>query len=188
MKRVTLFLSLCLLIGNLSPIKAQKIGVVDTDYLLNHIPEYKEAENRFNQQIKAWQSELELLQTELERKKELLDNERILLIGEQLKIREKEIDDLQKKLNKHLKEKFAAEGEINNLRTNMVRPFQDKIWNAIKSVADKNNLGIILDKNSNSSVLFLDKKYDYTDKVLNLLVNKGSGLKKNIGEVKKRKR
>ena len=75
-------------------------------------------------------------------------------------------------MQKHLKEKFAAQGEINNIRANMVRPFQDKIWTAIKSIAEINSLGIILDKNSNSSVLFLDKRYDYTDKVLNLLLNK----------------
>jgi len=54
----------------------------------------------------------------------------------------------------------------------MVRPFQDKIWTAIKSIAEINSLGIILDKNSNSSVLFLDKRYDYTDKVLDLLLNR----------------
>ena len=71
-----------------------------------------------------------------------------------------------------MKEKFTAEGEINKFRSNMVKPFQDKIWAAIKIVAEKNGLGIILDKNSNSSVLFLDKRYDYTDKVLNLLLNK----------------
>lgn len=172
MKRLTLFLSFILLFGSFEVSLAQKIGVIDTDYLLKNLPEYKDADARFNQQIQAWQNELETLQNEYDKKKELLDNERILLVGEQLKAREKEVDELQKKVQKHLKEKFAAQGEINNARTNMVRPFQDKIWNAIKNVAEKNALGIILDKNSNSSVLFLDKKYDYTDKVLAVLLNK----------------
>ena len=71
-----------------------------------------------------------------------------------------------------MKEKFTAEGEINKFRSNMVKPFQDKIWAAIKVVAEKNGLGIILDKNSNSSVLFLDKFYDYTEKVLAVLRTK----------------
>lgn len=171
MKRITLFLSFFLLIGGNALSSAQKIGVIDTDYLLKNLPEYKEADARFNQQLKSWQNELENLQNEYEKKKELLENERILLVGEQLKAREKEVEDLQKKIQKQLQEKFAAQGEINNVRTSMVKPFQDKIWAAIKNIAEKNSLGIILDKNSNSSVLFLDKRYDYTDKVLNLLIN-----------------
>lgn len=172
MKRITLFLLLVLLFGGMAISSAQKIGVIDTDYLLKNIPEYKEADARFNQQIQSWQAELEKLQLEYEKKKERLENERILLVGEQLKSREKEVDDLNKKVQKHLKEKFAAQGEINYVRANMVRPFQDKIWTAIKNIAEKNSLGIILDKSSNSSVLFLDKRYDYTDKVLNLLLSK----------------
>lgn len=172
MKRITLFLSFIFLFGGFSVSSAQKIGVIDTDYLLKSLPEYKEADARFNQQIQSWQEELEKLQAEYEKKKELLENERILLVGEQLKSREKEVDDLNKKMQKHLKEKFATQGEINSVRMNIVRPFQDKIWTAIRSMADKNGLGIILDKNSNSSVLFLDKRYDYTDKVLDILLNK----------------
>ena len=172
MKQFTLFISFILLFCGFGVSSAQKIGVIDTDYLLKSLPEYKEADTRFNQQIQSWQTELEKLHIEYEKKKELLENERILLVGDQLKSREKEVYALHEKMQKHLKEKFAAQGEINNIRANMVRPFQDKIWTAIKSIAEKNNLGIILDKNSNSSVLFLDKRYDYTDKVLNLLLNK----------------
>lgn len=172
MKRFTLFLTFVWLFGGFAVSSAQKIGVVDTDYLLNNLPEYKEANALFNKQIQAWQSELEKLQSEYESKKEMLDNERILLVGEQLKAREKEVEDLNKKVQKLLKEKFTAQGEINNVRANLVKPFQDKIWAAIRNIADKNSLGIILDKNSNSSVLFLDKRYDFTDKVLALLLNK----------------
>lgn len=172
MKQITLFFTFIWLFGGFAVSSAQKIGVIDTDYLLKNLPEYKEADNRFNKQIQAWQEELEKLQKEYENKKEILDNERILLVGEQLKTREKEVDDLHKKVQKLLKERFTAQGDINNIRTSMVKPFQDKIWAAIKNVADKNSLGIILDKNSNSSVLFLDKRYDYTDKVLAVLLNK----------------
>lgn len=187
MKRIAVFLTFILLFGGNNVSLAQKIGVIDTDYLLKNLPEYKEADARFNQQIQAWQSELETLQAEYDKKKSLLDNERILLVGDQLKAREKEVDDLQKKVQKHLNEKFAAQGEINNARANMVRPFQDKIWNAIRNVAEKNALGIILDKNSNSSVLFLDKRYDYTDKVLAVLLNKADNNNKNTKPTNKRK-
>jgi len=69
-----------------------------------------------------------------------------------------------------LNNRFGTLGEVNNARSNLTKPFQDQIWNAIRTVSEKNSLGIILDKSNNISVIFLDKRYDYTDKVLDLLL------------------
>jgi outer membrane protein len=52
----------------------------------------------------------------------------------------------------------------------LAKPFQDQILNAIKTIVEKNTLGIVLDKSNNISVIFLDKRYDYTDKVLDYLL------------------
>lgn len=149
---------------------AQKIGVVDTDYILSKMPQYIEAQKRLDGQIKAWERELQTLQSDYETKKAAFENEKVLLVGEQLKQRDTEVKDLDKKIKKYVSEKFSGEGEINRFRANLVKPFQDQIWNAIKTVTEKNNLGIVLDKSNNLSVVFLDKKYDYTDKVLDVLL------------------
>ena len=66
--------------------------------------------------------------------------------------------------------RFGTLGEINNARSNLTKPFQDQIWNAIRTVSEKNSLGIVIDKSNNISVIFLDKKFDYTDKVLDVLL------------------
>ena len=156
---------------------AQKIGVVDTNYILSKLPQYAEAEARLNQQITSWQNEIQTLQTEFEKKKATLENEKVLLIGDQLKVRQKEVDDLDKKIKAMINNRFGSLGEINNARSNLTKPFQDLIWGAIKTVSEKNTLGIVLDKSNNISVIFLEKRYDYTDKVLDLLL-KNSGSKK----------
>jgi outer membrane protein len=134
------------------------------------MPQYKDAEARLTEQIANWQNEIQTLQTEFEKKKEALENERVLLVGDQLKLRQKEVDDLDKKIKTMINNRFGAMGEINNARSNLTKPFQDQIWNAIRTVSEKNTLGIVLDKSNNISVIFLDKKYDYTDKVLDLLL------------------
>ncbi|WP_333850621.1 OmpH family outer membrane protein [Epilithonimonas sp.] len=148
---------------------AQKIGVVDTNYVLSKLPQYKEAENRLNTQVEQWRSDLQKLQAEYERKKEAFENEKVLLVGDQLKLREKEIVDLEASVRNTIGARFGTNGEVNQLRSNLTKPYQDQIWNAIKTVSTKNNLGIVLDKSNNISVIFLDKKYDYTDAVLALL-------------------
>ena len=150
-------------------IYAQKIGVVDTNYVLSKLPQFKEAENRLNTQVTQWQADLQKLQAEYERKREAFENEKVLLVGDQLKLREKEIVDMETSIRNTIGARFGTNGEVNQLRSNLTKPYQDQIWNAIKTVSTKNNLGIVLDKSNNISVIFLDKKYDYTEAVLNLL-------------------
>ncbi len=162
---------------------AQKVGVVDTDYILSKLPQYKEAEDRLNSQITAWQNEIQTLQSELDKKRATLENERVLLVGDQLKQRQKEVDDLDKKIKSMVNNRFGSLGEMNNARVNLTKPFQDQIWNAIRTVSEKNTLGIVLDKSNNISVIFLEKRYDYTDKVLDLLL-KNSSTKSNNSNTK----
>ncbi len=151
-------------------ISAQKIGVVDTNYILNKLPQYKEAENRLNSQIQNWEQEIQKMQDDYEAKKAAFENEKVLLVGDQLKQREKEVQDLDAKLKETINARFGTNGEINKARATLTKPFQDQIWNAIKTVSEKNTLGIVLDKSNNISVLYLEKRYDYTDKVLDLLL------------------
>ena len=153
-----------------SLVMAQKIGVVDTDYILSKLPQYKEAEARLNSQIKTWEDEIQALQTDYENKRSTFENEKVLLVGDQLRQREKEVQELDAKVKEHINKKFGSNGEINNARANLTKPFQDLIWNAIKTMSEKNSLGIVLDKSNNISVLYLEKRYDYTDKVLDLLL------------------
>ena len=185
MKSFKIISILFLMISGLA--SSQKIGVVDTDYILSKLPQYKEAEQRLNSQVTAWQSEIQTMQSDYDKKKATLENERVLLVGEQLKQREKEVDDLDKKIKTIINSRFGTKGEVNNARANLAKPFQDQIWGAIKTVAEKNSLGIILDKSNNISVIFLEKRYDYTDKVLNLLLknptDKSSGKSNNNSKV-----
>lgn len=148
---------------------AQKVGVVDTEYILGKMPQYKEAEARLNAQIDTWQTELQNLQAEYERKRSAFESEKVLLIGDQLKLREKEVMDLDKNIKTTTSLRFGATGEIKKLRANLVQPFQDQIWEAIKTMSEKNGLAIVLDKTSNN-VIFLQKRSDYSDKVLAILL------------------
>ncbi len=157
---------------------AQKVGVVDTEYILGKMPQYKEAEARLNAQIDTWQTELQNLQAEYERKRSAFESEKVLLIGDQLKLREKEVMDLDKNIKTTTSLRFGATGEIKKLRGNLVQPFQDQIWEAIKTMSEKNGLAIVLDKTSNN-VIFLQKRSDYSDKVLAILLKDSEPKEKN---------
>ncbi|WP_261510157.1 OmpH family outer membrane protein [Chryseobacterium paludis] len=166
---------------------AQKIGVVDTEYILNKLPQYKEAEARLNSQIDTWQSELQNLNSEYEKKRSAFENERVLLVGDQLKLREKEVMDLDKNIKTTTSLRFGTNGEITKLRSNLVEPFQDQIWGAVKTMSEKNGLGIVLDKSNNNNVIFLLPRYDYTDKVLTILLKGTSTEKKEKTNTRSKK-
>ncbi|MFL9835111.1 OmpH family outer membrane protein [Chryseobacterium terrae] len=148
---------------------AQKIGVIDTQYILDKMPQYKEAEARLNSQIDTWEQDIKNLQSQYEQKKSAFESEKVLLIGDQLKLREKEVLDLEKNIQTTLSLRFGKTGEINQLRTNLVQPFQDQIYTALRTVISKNGLGIVFDKNRDN-VLSYEPRYDYTDKVLAVLL------------------
>lgn len=150
-------------------INAQKVGVVDTQYILDKMPQYQEAAARLNSQIDTWEQELRNLEAEYEQKRTAFENERVLLIGDQLKLREKEVLDLDKNIKTTTSLRFGKTGEISQLRANLLVPFQDQIWEAIHKMSEKNGLGMVLDKAENN-IIFLQKRYDYTDKVLDILL------------------
>jgi outer membrane protein len=145
---------------------AQKVGVVDTNYVLSKLPAYQDAEKRLAEQIGKWQTELKIKQEAYDKKKAAFESEKVFLVGQQLKDKEKELDDLRKDISTVTNIRFGNTGEIYNLRGSLVKPFQDQIWNAIESVSKKAGLGIVLDKSNNISVIFMDKNFDYSEQVL----------------------
>lgn len=187
LKMKSLFLKFKILtafLGLLVFANAQKIGVVDTDYILDKMPQYKDAEGRLNAQVATWQSDIQNLQSEFERKRTAFENEKVLLVGEQLRQREKEVMDLDKNIKTTISLRFGTNGEIETLRKNLTQPFQDQIWTAIKTISEKNGLGIVIDKSNNTSVIFLNSRYDYTEKVLNLLLKGTDDDRKKSGSKK----
>ncbi|CAD7808413.1 hypothetical protein CHRY9390_01820 [Chryseobacterium aquaeductus] len=171
-----LFTTFALLLFSIS--NAQKIGIVDTNYILDMMPQYKEAEARLNSQIDTWEQELQTMQAEFDKKRSAFENEKVLLVGDQLKLREKEVMDLDKNIKTTTSLRFGKTGEISQLRANLVEPFQDQIWTAIKTMSEKNGLGIVFDKSNDVNVIFLQKRYDYTDKVLDILLKGTEGKEK----------
>ena len=93
--------------------------------------------------------------------------------------------DLENNIRTTTSLRFSSNGEVNQLRQNLVIPFQDKIWNAIKTISEKNGLGIVLDKSNNVNVIFLQKRFDYTDKVLDFLLKGDAASKKKKEKEKK---
>jgi outer membrane protein len=163
-----LFSSLVLALG--LSVSAQtgtaKFGYVDTDYIMGEIPEYKAAQSELDKTSVQWQKEIDTKYAEIDKLYKAYQADAILLTDEMKKKRENEIVNKEKEVKDLQKQRFGVDGELFKKRQELVKPIQDKVYNAIKSVAERRGLGFVMDKAGQVSLLYANSKYDLSDEVL----------------------
>lgn len=147
-------------------VKAQKIGYVDTDYILTSIPEYKAAQGEIDKLSVDWQKEIEAKYTEIDKLYKAYQADAILLTDDMKKKRQNEIVNKEKEVKELQKQRFGVDGELFKKRQELVKPIQDKVFSSVKAVADKGAYSIIFDKSSDLTMLYASSKLDKSDDVL----------------------
>lgn len=145
---------------------AAKFGYVDTDYILGEIPEYKAAQSELDKTSLMWQKEIDAKYAEVDKLYKAYQADAILLTDDMKKKRENEIINREKEVKDLQKKRFGVDGELFKKRQELVKPIQDKVYNAIKAVAEKSGLGFIMDKSGQIALLYANSKYDKSDDVL----------------------
>ncbi len=169
MKKLVLIIVLIVSAININAQTAAKFGYVDTDYILSQIPEYKAAQSELDKMSVQWQKEIEAKYTEIDKLYKAYQSDAVLLTDDMKKKRENEILNKEKEAKDLQKQRFGVDGELFKKRIELVKPIQDKVYNAIKTTAEKRGLGFVLDKAGQVSILYANAKYDLSDDVLNLL-------------------
>ena len=148
---------------------AQRYAVIDSKYILQKMPEYKQAQSKLDQFSKQWQQEIDNKQAKLDSMMRDYDAEQVMLSDELKKKREDELFNKQKELRDLQKKRFGFEGDLFKKRQELVKPIQDKVYNAIQKLAVEKMYDFILDKSEGITVIFADPKLDKSDEVLKLL-------------------
>jgi outer membrane protein len=145
---------------------AAKFGYVDTDYILSQIPEFKAAQSELDKTSVGWQKDIDGKYAEIDKLYKAYQADAILLTEEMKKKRENEIVSREKEVQDLQKKRFGVDGELFKKRQELVKPIQDKVYNAIKTIAEKKGLGFVLDKSGQVSILYANNKYDISDDIL----------------------
>lgn len=148
---------------------AQKFAYVDTEYILSNIPEYKQAQEELDRISVQWQKEIEMKYTEIDRLYKAYQADQVLLTEDMKKKREDEIISKEKEAKDLQKQKFGVDGELFKKRQELVKPIQDKVYNAIKVMAEKGTYAVVFDKSSDLTMLYASSKYDKSDDILSAL-------------------
>ena len=174
-----LILTLGILIAASAATFAQKFAYVDTEYILGQIPEYKSAQAELDKTSIKWQKEIEAKYAEIDKMYKAYQAEQILLTDDMKKKREADIIAKEKDAKDLQKQRFGVDGELFKKRQELVKPIQDKVYNAIKAIAEKGAYSIIFDKaSSDITMLYASSKLDKSDDVLTQLGYKGGSTNK----------
>ncbi len=162
-------LFILLFIGNSNIIFAQKSAFVNTQYILKSIPEYQDAQQTLNRLSEKWQQEINLKQKQLQEMKNKYQTESILLPADMKKSRQVQISKSENELIQLQQKKFGPNGALFEKRKELIRPIQEKIYNAIQTVASSKNIDMVFDKAGSPTLLYGNPKYDISDAVLDEL-------------------
>ena len=164
MKKVlfSLIIALC----GIGGASAQKFALIDMEYILKNIPSYEMANEQLNQVSQRWEKEVNDLAKEAETMYKNYQSEMVFLSDDQKKKREEEIVAKEKEVTETRYKYFGPEGELYKKRQSLMKPIQDDIYNAVKSVADERGYQTIFDRASSQSIVFASPKIDVSNEVL----------------------
>ncbi|WP_311440117.1 OmpH family outer membrane protein [Hoylesella buccalis] len=148
---------------------AQKFALVDMEYVLKNIPAYERANEQLNQVSKKWQAEVEALNTEATTMYKNYQNEVVFLSQEQKKARQEQIMKKEKAASELKRKYFGPEGELFKKRESLMSPIQEEIYNAVRDISELRGYSLVVDRASNSGIIFGSPKIDISNEVLQKL-------------------
>lgn len=146
--------------------QAQKFALIDMEYILSNIPAYERANEQLNQVSKKWQAEVEAVDNKAKTLYKNYQNEAVFLSEEQKKEHEQAIVDKEKEASELKKKYFGPEGELYKKRVALIEPIQEEIYNAVKGIAQSKGFQLILDRASDTGIIFASPSIDISNDVL----------------------
>lgn len=160
-----LFIAISLILTS-ATVSAQRYAIIDTKYILDKMPEYKDADKRLAETSSEWQKEIDDKQGQLNQMYRNFDAEQYMLSDDLKKKREDQLFNMEKEIRDLQKKRFGFEGDLFKERQKLVKPVQDKVYNAIQKMAVNRGYDFILDKSEGITVIFADPKLDKSEEVL----------------------
>lgn len=145
---------------------AQKLAYVDSQYILDNIPEYEEAQAQIDELSQEWQKEIEAKFAEVDKMYQDYQAQSVLLPEDMKKKKEQEIVDKEREAKNLQKLRYGKDGDLFKKRQELIKPIQERIYNAIQEIATEGNYMIVFDKAGSLSMMYANPKYDISDDVL----------------------
>ena len=145
---------------------SQKYAVIDTRYILDKMQDYKTAQKQLDDIAADWQKDIDAKQADLNKMYKDFDAEQVMLSEDLKKKREDQLFNKEKELRDLQRKRFGFEGDLFKKRQELIKPIQDKVYNAVQKMAVTRGYDFVLDKSEGITVIFADPKLDKSEDVL----------------------
>ncbi len=168
MKYKVLFLLavISLMSFNANAQRGVRIGYIDTEYILQNVPEYQEATSQLDKKVLQWKTDIEKRLNEIEQKKKELDNESVLLTRELYDERFEDISFEEAEILDYQQKRFGPNGDLMIQKRQLIEPIQDQIFAAVQEIAETKKYDFVFDKSADVVMLYSAERYDMSEQVL----------------------
>jgi len=143
-----------------------RIGYIDTEYILQNVPEYQQATSQLETKVQKWKSEIEQQLGGIEQKRKDLSNEKALLTKELIAEREEDISFEEKEILDYQQKRFGPNGDLMIQKKQLIQPIQDQIFAAVQDIAEAKKYDFVFDKSADVVMLYSAKRYDFSEQVI----------------------
>ncbi len=161
-----LLLIIALVFGTSFASYSQKYAYIDSDYILESMPEYSEAKDELDTYATRWQKEIDERYKQIKKRKEEFLRVEAILPDEEREKRQEEIETMESEALEMQQLRFGVSGDLFAKRKELIEPIQDRVFEALGKVASNRNFSFVFDKANQSNLIFADPKYDISKMVL----------------------
>src|SRR5690554_2914057 len=165
-KMKNLLIILALVFGTSFASHSQKYAYIDSDFILESMPEYNEAKDELDAHATRWQQEIDERYKQIKKRKEEFFRVEAILPEEEREKRQEEIETMESEALEMQQLRFGVNGDLFSKRKELIEPIQDKVFEALGRVASNRNFAFVFDKANQANLIFADPKYDISKMVL----------------------
>lgn len=168
MNRFNFLFSFFLLIPVLSSAQL-KIGYIDSDAIMENLPDAQDARQKLDAFIQEWQSELNALENEWKTKYDDYEKRKLIMTDQTRAELEQELIKLEQQIGDYREKKFGTNGELFQKQDELMKPVQNRIFNAIEEIAEEEDYDYVFDRSGDIMLLYAKEEHDLTAKILEKL-------------------
>ena len=146
-----------------------KIGYVDSNTIMDNLPDAQDAKQKLDALVKEWQDELNKKEADWKTKYDDYEKRKLIMTDQTRTETEAELMNMEKDISDFREKKFGTNGELFQKQDELMKPVQNKIFNAIQGIAQDENLDFVFDRSGDVMLLYAKEEYDITNKVLDKL-------------------
>jgi len=162
-----------------------RIGYIDTEYILENVPEYTEATSQLQTKVQKWKTEIESRLNTVKQNRETLNNEKALLTKELIDEREEDILFEEKEILDYQQKRFGPNGDLMIQKRQLMQPVQDQIFQAVQDIAKTKKFDFVFDKSADVVMLYSADRFDISEQVIRTITR--SSKRKQLKNKKDRK-